>query len=45
MFSIVSDKMHQIHQKITTLEKEERLLKRDNEEWEYFLKEKNAILK
>ncbi|CAD8069068.1 unnamed protein product [Paramecium sonneborni] len=45
MFSIVSDKMHQVNQKIQTFEREERLLRRDNDEWEFYLKEKTSLLK
>ncbi|CAK76313.1 unnamed protein product (macronuclear) [Paramecium tetraurelia] len=45
MFSIVSDKMHQVNQKILTFEREERLLRRENDEWEFYLKEKSQLLK
>ena len=45
MFSIVSDKMHQVNSKILTFEREERLLRRDNDEWEFYLKEKSALMK
>ncbi|CAD8109306.1 unnamed protein product [Paramecium primaurelia] len=45
MFSIVSDKMHQVNSKIQTFEREERLLRRENDEWEFYLKEKTALIK
>ncbi|CAK71666.1 unnamed protein product (macronuclear) [Paramecium tetraurelia] len=45
MFSIVSDKMHQVNLKIQTFEREERLLRRENDEWEFYQKEKTSLLK
>ncbi|CAD8156926.1 unnamed protein product [Paramecium pentaurelia] len=44
MFSLVSEKIHQVSQKIYTFKKEERLLRIDNDDWEYFIKQKTKIL-